>query len=194
MHRNKRGNASAFLIEPANHRPYPFRRCENHIHKLRRLDKIIENIESVREEKRVSFPQIGRDFFRVNICGRLIREQQGKHIRLLHGIRDRVNRKAVFCRTVKTFSRAVSDNHIRPAVSQIQSLRSSLRAVAEDCDTLREEILLISRGDSVCVHSYSFRFLFKLYNPALRALSTALFPVHERCFYHMRQNTKQKVI
>ena len=135
MHRHERGHASTLREHFAHAMSGRLRRDHRHVDAGRRDDLSEPHVESVREHQRLARAEVLAHVIAVYRRLRGVRDEQHDELRFLRRRLDRQHAQPRGFR-LRAASRRVeqADAHVQPAVAQVERVRVSLAAEADDRD------------------------------------------------------------
>ena len=133
MNRHQAGHAGAFLEHFTHAVARRLRRHHRHVDAFRRRDPAEADREPVREHEHLAGREVRRDLLTEQVRLHQIRHEHHHDVGPRRGRRDVERREPGFRRGLPAAAaRPHADANVDAAVSQVQRVRMSLRAVADD--------------------------------------------------------------
>src|SRR5436190_6885140 len=137
LHGDERRGADTLDVGAADEVSGPLRRDHRDVDALRRLDLAEVDVEPVREHQRVARLEVRRDVLLVHLRLRRVGEEHHDDVGLTDGVRGLEHTQSRLLRLLpRGGTLAEAHQHVVPGVLEVQRVRVSLAAVAEDRDRL----------------------------------------------------------
>ena len=151
VHRNERGHSAAVLVHLAHAMARRLGRDHAHIDTRGRDDLVVANVEAVREHQRLPRGEMRRDVAIVDLLLRRVTRENEDEVRLLRRVGNAQHLQPRRLR-LRLALRAIVQphHHVHAAVLQVERVRVTLAAEADDGDRLALELREV--GVAVVVH------------------------------------------